>query len=211
MLIIYENVSKLNYKYLMTTLLKKIAKLVPSQIREAELISESWFILKVRDAQKKLKITPGSLVQEAKSPTAKIGRIVMFRYDPKTKESLKHYDTFPLVIPIHIYRDRMLGLNLHYLPPKVRAFVLNGLMKRKLRGGVDEKSRLLVTYKYLKRLSMFRFILPCIKQYLPNHIKGNVIHVDATEWNQVIFLNLERFKKESKQIVWKNSMRIAND
>ena len=43
------------------------------------------------------------------------GRMSMFIYDPKLKDKLPYYDTFPLVLPIETYSNGFLGINLHYL------------------------------------------------------------------------------------------------
>ena len=49
------------------------------------------------------------------------GALNMFIYDPKLKNKLPYYDTFPLVLPIERYRDGFLGINFHYLPYALRA------------------------------------------------------------------------------------------
>ena len=51
----------------------------------------------------------------------KIGQMLMFFYDPKTKETLPYYDTFPLIIVVGPAPGGFYGLNLHYLPPVLRA------------------------------------------------------------------------------------------
>ena len=50
-----------------------------------------------------------------------IGKMYMFLYDPKHKDTLPYYDSFPLIFPIEFYGDSFLGINLHYLPPVMRA------------------------------------------------------------------------------------------
>ena len=54
------------------------------------------------------------------SPKAFIGRMYFYHYDPKYKDVLPVYDKFPLVIPMEMYSDGFLGLNLHYLDPYSR-------------------------------------------------------------------------------------------
>jgi hypothetical protein len=34
-----------------------------------------------------------------------VGKMYFYFYDPKTKEKMKYYDRFPLVIPIESYND----------------------------------------------------------------------------------------------------------
>ena len=54
-----------------------------------------------------------------------IGRLNMFVYDPKYKNKLPYYDTFPLVLPIERYDNGFLGINFHYLPYALRARLLD--------------------------------------------------------------------------------------
>ena len=53
------------------------------------------------------------------------GSMYMFYYDPKHKETLPYYDSFPLAIVIERRPGGFLGLNLHYLPPILRAKFLD--------------------------------------------------------------------------------------
>ena len=55
------------------------------------------------------------------------GALNMFIYDPKLKNKLPYYDTFPLVLPLERYRDGFLGINFHYLPYALRARLLSRL------------------------------------------------------------------------------------
>ena len=47
----------------------------------------------------------------------------------KHKETLPFYDSFPLVIIIGKAKGGFLGMNLHYLPPTLRAKFLDALME----------------------------------------------------------------------------------
>ena len=46
-----------------------------------------------------------------------VGKMYMFFYDAKYKDTLPFFDIFPLVFPIEFYSEGFLGINLHYLPP----------------------------------------------------------------------------------------------
>ena len=59
------------------------------------------------------------------------GRLNLFFYDPKFKEKLPYYDTFPLVLPLETIRGGFLGINFHYLSPVVRFSLLNQLFSLK--------------------------------------------------------------------------------
>ena len=52
----------------------------------------------------------------------------MFFYDPKHKDTLPYYDRFPLSVIIGPAKGGFYGLNLHYLPPVLRAKMLDALM-----------------------------------------------------------------------------------
>src|SRR6056300_287940 len=58
-----------------------------------------------------------------------IGSMQMFFYDPKTKDTLPYYDKFPLVVVVGPAEGGFYGLNLHYLPPILRAKMLDALME----------------------------------------------------------------------------------
>ena len=44
------------------------------------------------------------------------GNMYMFFYDPKTKDDLPYYDSFPLTVVVGPAPGGFYGLNLHYLP-----------------------------------------------------------------------------------------------
>jgi hypothetical protein len=56
-----------------------------------------------------------------------VGRMYMFFYDPKTKDTLPYYDRFPLIFIMEKYKDGFLGMNLHYLPLVYRARLMDSL------------------------------------------------------------------------------------
>ena len=60
------------------------------------------------------------------------GRLNLFFYDPKFKEKLPYYDTFPLVLPFETIRGGFLGINFHYLAPVVRFSLLNIFSRKNL-------------------------------------------------------------------------------
>ena len=59
------------------------------------------------------------------------GNMYMFFYDPKYKETLPYYDGFPLIIMLGPAKGGFMGLNLHYLPPAVRARLLDIIIGNK--------------------------------------------------------------------------------
>jgi hypothetical protein len=135
----------------------------------------------------------------------KIGSMYMFNYDPKTKKDLPYYDTYPLIFPIEPYNDGFLGLNLHYLPPILRAKLMDGLYAYLNNLRMDETTRLQISYKILKGASKLSMFKPCVKHYLTSHIRSRLLYVEPTEWNVALFLPTERFQKATKEKVHRDS------
>lgn len=134
-----------------------------------------------------------------------IGRMVMFFYDPKHKDRLPYYDTFPLVFPMEMYKDGFLGVNLHYVFPFVRARIMDELYSigsDKNKGRI-EKARL--SYAMLKSVSSLERLKPCIKRYLFTHVRSKFLYIPPEFWDAAIFMPVERFKKANKNRVWMES------
>ena len=122
-----------------------------------------------------------------------IGKMVMFLYDAKTKEELPYFDKFPLIFPIEKYSDGYLGLNFHYLPPKLRAILLDWLWPLANSKDINEKTKLKISYAILGKLARHPYVEPCIKRYLYSHVRSSFIPVDAPEWSIAIHLPTEKF------------------
>jgi hypothetical protein len=134
-----------------------------------------------------------------------LGGLYFFYYDPKTKSDLAYYDRFPLVIPLEIYTDGFLGLNLHYLPVNYRLAFLDKLMDTAQLNQYDQITRVRVTYDILNATKRFREFKPCLKKYLFNHVTSKIIAVQPNEWDIASVLPVQQFKKKSADHVWEQS------
>jgi hypothetical protein len=132
-----------------------------------------------------------------------IGGMFHFVYDAKFKDVLPYWDRYPLVIPIEIYNDGFLGLNLHYLPPTLRAKLLDELLKYKETTKTKE-TYMNVSYKLLSSAIKSHLFQPCVKRYLSTHIKSKFIKVGSEYWEEVAFLPTQDFQKASTATVWGN-------
>lgn len=138
-----------------------------------------------------------------------IGSMYMFYYAPKTAESLPFYDTFPLVFPFERAPQGFMGLNMHYLPPQLRAKLMDGLYEYANNDYYDETTKLQMNYEMLRRASNLRFFKPCVKRYLSNHMRSKFIYIKPDEWDIALFLPTERFQKQTKEHVWNISKKIS--
>jgi hypothetical protein len=122
------------------------------------------------------------------SPRAFIGRMYMYHYDPKYKDVLPVYDKFPLVIPMEMYSDGFLGLNLHYLDPYSRLALLDRLMDFANNDKYNDSTKFNLSYDLLSRSRRYKMIEPCIKRYLLSHIRSSLIYIEPNSWETAIFL-----------------------
>jgi len=136
-----------------------------------------------------------------------LGRMLFYNYDPKWKDVLPYYDTFPLIFPIEHYDDGWLGINVHYLPPVYRARLMDALYDTLNNKRYDEKTKLKINYQILKAASKFRYFKPCIKRYLKSHVRSQLLEIDVKEWDYVLMLPLARFKKAHQRTVWDESVQ----
>lgn len=139
-----------------------------------------------------------------------IGRMFMFFYDPKHKDTLPYYDAFPLIFVIGLKDNGFLGMNLHYLPPYLRAKLMDELYKVSSDKKYNKNTKLKISYEILNRASRFKYYKPCVKHYLLEKVQSKFMGVDPEHWDIALMLPSERFKKDTKQNVWKHSIGAVN-
>lgn len=172
--------------------------------------SRQWFRQRVQNLRSG-RINRNQLMKEdpveVKS-TQVIGNMYMFYYDPKHKETLPYYDRFPLAIVIGPAEGGFLGLNLHYLPPVLRAKFLDSLLDTMNNQRYDQSTKFKVTYELLKRASKLRYFKPCIKHYLSEHVKSRFGLVPAPEWEIATFLPTAMWEKSTANKVYQQSRNM---
>ncbi len=173
--------------------------------------ARSWLTQKYAQIGKET-VRPVRFIEQVdrKKRRIRIGRLYMFLYDPKGKKELPYYDRFPLVFPVDFETDGFYGLNMHYLPPILRAKLYDSLLelqtKSELKGiSAIELTRVRVTYTLLKKAARFRWFKPCFKHYLYKQVRSPFIIVPQEEWNMTMFLPSEQFRKSTKEKVWQES------
>ena len=151
--------------------------------------------------------TPQSILTRSESLTSRslLGKMYFYSYNPKWKDKLPWYDTFPLVFPIEEYNNGFLGLNFHYLHPKHRAILMDQLKAFANNKKYDETTKLRLTYDMLKGFTKIKRARPTVHRYLSSKINSKFVLVNADEWEVALFLPVERFKKANKKKVWAHS------
>lgn len=171
--------------------------------------SRTWFDQQVILLSKK-NITPNQMLRnDTTAVTSKIlpGRLYMFFYDPKYKDTLPFYDRFPLVFPFAQTSTGFTGLNLHYLPHRLRFILMDRLLMFKNNDKFDETTRLRYSWSMIAGVSKFALAKPCVKQYLNSHLRSPFVKITANDWSTALMLPVERFVGAQKINVWTDSVR----
>jgi hypothetical protein len=174
--------------------------------------SSTWF----RNQAAKTVVSPQRMIRADVNrfkPYPTLGNMYLFAYDPKHKATLPYYDRFPLVIPFEATKvsgrsgagGGFYGLNLHYIPPRLRARLMDALYEYTNSDTLDENTKIRISYSILNRVSKLKYFRPCVKQYLFSHLRSKFFHISPTEWNMAIMLPLDRFVGSDKNTVYKES------
>ena len=167
-----------------------------------------WFREKVRQAGASARmkaVTPNQLLKRQPDDNILLGKMFFYKYDPKFAKKLPYWDMYPLVFPFERAPGGFYGLNLHYIPPRDRAVLMDNLNQYASNNKYDQTTRLELSYRLLKRYGR---AVPCVKRYLGDRIVSQTVRIDADEWEVAIFLPVERFQKASKGTVWADSRRF---
>ena len=167
-----------------------------------------WFREKVKQAGASARmkaVTPNQLLRRQPDDNILLGKMFFYKYDPKFAKKLPYWDMYPLVFPFERAPGGFYGLNLHYIPPRDRAVLMDNLNQYASNNKYDKTTRLELSYRLLKRYGR---AVPCVKRYLGDRIVSQTVRIDADEWEVAIFLPVERFQKASKGTVWADSRRF---
>jgi len=166
--------------------------------------SAAWYQQNVRKIAGKA--TARALMASGKlNARPSTGRLNLFFYDPKTKDRLPYYDTFPLVLPLEGIRGGFMGMNFHYLPPVLRFRLLELMQRYATSRDLKSTTRMDVSYDRVGALPIVR---PTIKKYLWSHVRSSFLRIDIAEAAIAVYLPVQRFKKRTSSYVWSQSRRM---
>lgn len=138
-----------------------------------------------------------------------IGKMFTFFYDPKHKETLPYYDLFPLIFVVDFKPNGFMGINLHYLPPVLRAKLMDSLYQTINNNKYDDSTKLKISYSILSNASKYRYFKPCLKYYLWDHVQSSYLNIEPTNWDSALMLPTEQFRKATKDTVWRESRSMV--
>ena len=172
--------------------------------------SREWFRRRI---QRLTRINRNALMREQeinRRASHSYGSMFMYFYDPKHKKKLPYYDRFPLTIPVEPAEGGFRGINLHYLPPILRAKFLDALLNVTNNKKYDESTKFRLTYELLNGTRNLRYFKPCFKHYLLSQVKSRFAEVPAPEWEIATFLPTAQWEKASAGRVYSDSRKASN-
>lgn len=189
--------------------IKPIERKVRTGTRKDMESALAWFYAEIKGelgadgrAKSRTRRIPDKAFNPAKDPF--IGGLFFYVYDAKHKDTLPYWDKFPLVVPVSLYSDGFLGLNLHYLPPLGRAKLLDILAKYKRRA-LTPKAYMRISYEILKGAVDDKLFAPCVHRYLTGHIRSNLVKVSDEYWDRAAMLPVQKFEGANEKEVWRQS------
>jgi hypothetical protein len=176
--------------------------------------AREWYRNQAAKATKKGPIDSTKIQNELKDrrqDVTAIGNMYFFAYEAKHADKLPYYDQFPLIFPIGPAPGGFLGLNMHYLPPVLRAKLMDALYDTVTNDKYDETTRLNLSYKVLNGASKFNEFKPTIKHYLNVQTRSRFFYVNPTEWDIALFLPTAKFVGATKSKVYADSRKIIRN
>lgn len=179
-------------------------KILKSKVRaeKAQKHSLDWFYKAIKSSSKRI---PDRSIEYRRRPV--IGGLFHYFYSPKYATTLPYYDKFPLTIPIEMYDNGFLGLNLHYLPPMYRASMMDLLINEYMRTK-STAHYMKISYKILHQASLIPLFEPCIHRYLYSHLASAPVSISPEYWGEIIMLPTQQFVKATAKEVWSNSRAL---
>ena len=169
--------------------------------------SRDWF----RTTARRTRVTPQSVIRGERARyknRVTMGKMYLFNYDPKHKDTLPYYDRFPLIFPVDKAPGGFYGINMHYLPHVLRARLMDALYSLSRDQRYDERTRLRLSYDILNGMTKYKAFRPTFKRYLSNHVRSRFIEITSSEWDIALMMPLQKFAKASSSKVWSDSRKL---
>lgn len=168
--------------------------------------ARSWFQKQVDIIKRGRQATPERLMAQANTVTTTIrpGSLYFYHYDPKLKETLPYYDTFPMVFPYRSVPGGWYGINLHYVNYPERFALFKKLLE--INGSkVTDNMKMNYSWQLINAIAKQSYLNACIKHYLNEYVASPFIKVQPSDWTTCMFLPVEQFVGASKEYIWRDS------
>ena len=215
-----ELLNKREYDYpeLMKRYIAKYRALKGVDAKRNNAESNAWFMRRVsKDFNLKAETVHKELVNYMSRPETDkglIGRLFLFRYVAKHRDTLPVWDEWPMTFFFNsfvgdgvTYGEKgilyLMGINLHYLPPKYRLKLFMALTKLKNDSTLRKKTRLRMTWQVLKAFDQGPLAEHCVKMYRADHVRSRLAEIHPDQWEIAIGMNVARWHNQGKSRAWK--------
>jgi len=135
------------------------------------------------------------------------GKLYMYIYDAKHKDTLPYWDMYPMVFPFKALPNGFIGLNMHYIPYAFRIRMLDKLMEIDGSKGT-QRTKMQLSWDLIQSSSKLKLLQPCVHRYLTSHVVSQFREIERKDWATAMFLP-EQFIGANKTTVWKDSVKKA--
>lgn len=118
------------------------------------------------------------------------GKMYTFGYNAKTAKTLPYWDKYPLILCLAVAGNKMIGVNLHYIPPKQRKEFLDIVMRYSSTKELSNKSYLKITPSKIQHIKWAQHMM---KNYLFTHVVETFQEISPKDWGKAIFLKTQQF------------------
>lgn len=188
------------------TLLQKLER--QARARKLEMFSTeslSWYKEKVRNLGgtfSRKALMDDAKKQKQLKTRPRPGYMYTYVYDAKHKDTLPYWDAFPLIIMIGPAAGGFYGINIHFVPPKLRALVFDKLIDITNNTKYDDKTKFVLTYKMLTAGQQHPVLKHCFRHYLTSQLGTKLAFIPASDWEKVIYMPTADFQKKSAAQIW---------
>ena len=114
----------------------------------------------------------------------------------------------PFTIFFDSYRTKqghvvVLGLNMHYLPPKLRMEAFRALLTTRNEKRYRKSTVLNFDWQRLKALSEHKLFKHAVKAYRVDHVRSVFVRIPSTAWQMALFLPVARWQNNTQKFAWK--------
>lgn len=168
----------------------------PYDLKQLQSAGMQWYQQQMREI-KKNRFNKYQFITGGRSETVRrleIGKMYFFEYvakysgigndDIPVSQQLPVFDRYPLVLPFSTAPNGFIGINLHYLPIKIRAWLLDQLM----RTANVPANKLRINWQLLSSLSRANVGKYATHRYLLNHITSPFRMVKIDDYPNAIML-----------------------
>ena len=176
--------------------------------------STEWFSRKIKSYNHNKRNRTSLLNDYERIMSYKVGDLLFFAYNAKTKNKLPYYDAFPLILLTHSpksFKKRnkekvsmFSGINFHHIYPTQRAALLYTMLAASGSDVIDPTSYN-ISRRIINSMKGTQNFDKCFRNYLVDYRISDFIKVEPYEYESAVYLPTADYRIVDKPV----NMRIA--